>query len=125
MNFYISPLIEQLARELDLEVHGSPFHGAEGLELQKQGSDADTLICMGYIFGPEETSIYRRVESRKDVFYRNKLSFLYGWLIKPRPRDNQFKRLLTMPSSEFSDELFVEVVKRELSTDPSAPPSRQ
>jgi hypothetical protein len=114
MNLHISPLIEKSARDLDLQINGSPFHGAEGLEFQKQGRDADTLLCIGYILGPEKTSIYRRIESKKDVFYRNRLSFFYGWLIKPRPRDNEFRRLLTVPSSDFSDELFVAFVKKEL-----------
>ena len=120
MKLPISPSIEKLAFEFHLEVHGSPFHGAEGLELQKQDTDPDTLICIGYIFGPYETDIYRRVESKKDVFCRNRLSFLYGWLIKPRPRDNQLRTLLTVPSSEFSDQLFVDVVKKELGVDPGA-----
>jgi hypothetical protein len=107
----VSFLIKTLAVDLNLEVHGSPFHGAEGLELRKQGKDPDTLICIGYIFGPEETGIYRRIDSKKDVFCRNSLSFLYGWLIKPRPRDNQHETLRTVPSSKFTNELFVDIAR--------------
>lgn len=100
---------------------GSPFHGAEGIELQKQGRDADTLICIGCILDPEDTDIYRRIDSKRDVFCRNRLWFFYGWLIRPRPRDNQHRTLLTVPSSEFSDELFVAVVEKELGMDPNGP----
>jgi hypothetical protein len=61
MNSPVSFLIKTLADDLNLEVHGSPFHGAGGLELRKQAGDPDTLICIGYIFGPEETGIYRGI----------------------------------------------------------------
>jgi hypothetical protein len=107
------PLIAKLAGDFNLQVHGSPFHGAEGLELRKQVRDPDTLFCIGYILGPYETDIYRRIDSKKDVFCRNRLWFFYGWLIKPRPRDSQYRVLRTVPSSEFTDELFVAIARDE------------
>lgn len=113
MNSEVSPQIEEFARELNLKIHGSPFHGAEGLELRKQGEEPDTLICVGYIRGPKETGIYRRLESKKDIFCRNNLSLLYGWLIKPRPRDDQHRTLQTIPSAEFTEEHFVAIARNE------------
>lgn len=113
MKFQVPRLIEKLAGELNLQVHGSPFHSAEGLELQKDGKDPDTLICVGYILGPENTAIYRRIDSKKDVFCRHRLSFFYGWLIKPRPRDNEYRVLRRVPSSNFTDELFVAIARDE------------
>jgi hypothetical protein len=109
----VPPLIAKLAAEFDLQVHGSPFHAAEGLELWQQGDDSDALLCVGYILGPYETSLYRRVESKKDVFCRNRLWFFYGWLIKPRPRDNQYTKLRNVRSSDFTDELFVTIAREE------------
>ncbi|HKP03472.1 MAG TPA: hypothetical protein VJU77_08950 [Chthoniobacterales bacterium] len=113
MSSQVSLPIEKLARDFNLEVHGSPFHAAEGLELRKQSEEPDILICVGYILGPDETDIYRRLESKKDIFRRNWLSFLYGWLIKPRPRDAQHRTLRTVPSSEFTDQLFVTIARDE------------
>jgi hypothetical protein len=113
MNPRISSVISKLAGDLGLQVHSSPFHGGEGIELWQQGKDSDTLICIGYILGPKETAIYRRIESKKDVFRRNRLWFLYGWLIKPRPRDNQHITLQTIPTSDFTDQLFVAIARDE------------
>jgi hypothetical protein len=79
----------------------------------------DTLICVGYILGPENTTIYQRIDSKKDVFCRNRLWFFYGWLIKPRPRDNQYKVLRRIPSSDFTDELFVAIALEELRKEPT------
>ena len=109
----IPRLIEETAHELCLEVHDSPFHAAEGLELRKQMENTDTLVCVGYFCGPTESTIYRRVECQRDIFFRNKLWFLYGWLIKPRPRDNQYQVLQEVSSSKFNETLFVDVVKQE------------
>jgi hypothetical protein len=113
MKSEVPPQIEKFARELNLKIHGSPFHGAEGLELWKQGEDTDILVCVGYILGSEETDIYRRVDSKRDVFNRNRLWFFYGWLIKPRPSDNQYRVLQTVRSSELNDELFVAIARDE------------
>jgi len=110
----VPPLIAKLAGDLGLQVHGSPFHAAEGVELWKQGEDPDTLICVGYILGPENTAIYRRIDSKKDVFCRNKLWFVYGWLIKPRPHNNQYRVLRKIPTFDFTDELFVAIARDEL-----------
>jgi hypothetical protein len=126
MKSQIPSAIAALARDLDLQVHGSPFHAAEGLELWKQGRDPDTLICVGYILGPEETEIYRRIDSKRDVFRRNKLWFFYGWLIKRRPRDDQHRTLRTAPTSDFTDEVFVAIAKDEFEKEerrePGSPP---
>lgn len=117
MNSEISPLIEKAAKDFDLQIHGSPFHGAEGLELSKHGRDPDTLICVGYILGPKETAIYRRIDSKRDVFCRNRLWLFYGWLIKPRPGDNQLIALRTVLTSDFTDELFVAIALDEFKTE--------
>jgi hypothetical protein len=127
MKSQISPIVEKFADELRLQVHGSPFHAAEGLELWKQGRDPDTLICIGYILGPEETAIYRRIDSKRDVFCRNKLWFFYGWLIKRRPRDDQHRTLRTVPTSDFTDTVFVAIAKdafeKEELREPGSPPT--
>lgn len=103
-------LIEKTARDFCLELHDSPFHAGEGIELRKRTSNSDVIICIGYIRGPRQTAIYRRLESIRDLFYRNKLWFLYGWLIKPRPRENHYQVLKELPSAEFDEEIFIDIV---------------
>jgi len=114
MKQYVTPLIGQVAHELGLEIFDSPFHAAEGLELRKQTGNAGTLTCVGYIRGYLKTTVYRRVESKKNLFFRNRLWFFYGRLIKPRPPDNQYEVLREMPSDEFNETLFIDIVKKEL-----------
>jgi hypothetical protein len=112
---FLTSLIERTARELDMDVCYSPFFEADGIELQKRIGNTDTLICIGCICGPKETEIYRRIESKRDVFARTKLWFLWRWLIMPRLHDNRYKTLRIVPSPEFDDQLFIDVVRKELS----------
>lgn len=113
MKSSIPPIIKKLAVDMDLQVRRSPFHSSEGFELRKQSEDPDTLICIGYIRGPENTAIYRRIDSKKDLFYRNRLWFFYGWLIRRRPHDNQYRVLRKVATSDFSDELFISLAVKE------------
>jgi hypothetical protein len=113
MKNFGSSLIRQIAQELQCDVHASPFYASEGVELRKQIGNTDTLICMGYFYGPIETIIYQRTESKRGILFRNRLWFLYGWLIKARPRDNQYKVLKNVQTSKFSEQMFVDFVKKE------------
>jgi hypothetical protein len=117
----IPHLIRETARELQMEIFDSPFHAAEGLELRKQIENTDSLTCVGYIRGPQKTAIYRRVASKKDVLSRKRLWFFYGWLIKPRPNDNQYRVLHEMSSAEFNEMLFIDAVKKELGAPQTSP----
>jgi hypothetical protein len=51
--------------------------------------------------------------SRRNRFIRDRLWFLYR-IIKPRPYDSQFRVLQKMPSSEFTEDLFVSIIRKEL-----------
>src|SRR5580704_17267725 len=92
-------LINQTVRELQLGTVYSPFHAAEGLEVRRKIQNSDTIICIGYILGPQITTIYRRIESKKGLFIRDKLWFLCGWLIKPRSYNNHYETLQEVPSN--------------------------
>jgi hypothetical protein len=109
------PLYQEVARQFDLEIHGCPFHSSEGFEMWQQIGNTDAVLCIGFILGPQQTTLYRRTESRKDYYRRTKLWFFYGWLIRRYPHENQYKVLRELPSSEFNDQLFVTVVKNEIS----------
>jgi hypothetical protein len=110
----ISPLIETIARDYQLTVHVDTLHSAEGIELRKERGHTGTLICVGYyFFDREKTEIYRRIDNKRDVFVRTKLWFLWGWLIKPRISDPQYKVLRVVAPSEFSEQLFVDLAKQE------------
>ncbi len=107
-----NPLIEAMAREFHLEVRIDPFHGARGVELQKR--IGNSLACVGYLLGPEKTEIYRLHRNQRDEFFRNKLWFFWGWLIKPHIQNNQYEVLQSLQSSEFDERFFVELARREL-----------
>lgn len=107
--------VEQAARELHLETHVDPLHGAQGIELRKRVEGSDTLICIGYyLHSPERMEIYRMTRSKRDEVCRTRLWFFWGWLIKPRRQDNQYELLQSVPPSEFDEKVFIERVKKEL-----------
>ncbi len=118
MKPHVSALIQNTAAELHLDVCSSPFFAADGIELRKQIEATDTLFCVGCICGPNITEIYRRIESKRDLFVRTKLWFLWNWLIKPRLQDNQYAVVRVVPSLDFNDRVFVETVKNELGDKP-------
>ncbi len=109
----VSASLQEVARRLQLEIRGSPFHSAEGVEVRKSFSHNDTIICVGYYLGPESVTIYRMVLSKRDEFYRNSLWFLWNWLIKAIAKDIQYEVLASVVSSKFNEELFLEYIKRE------------
>lgn len=106
-------LLEETAAELHREIARSPFHASEGVELRKQAVGGDLVTCVGYILGPEETVIYRRNDSRRDRFVRERLWFFYGWLIKPRPFDRDYRELETIPTSQFTENMLLDLARKE------------
>lgn len=110
-----SKSVVQFANDLQLEVHRNPFHSAEGIELRK--TRGRTLECVGYIFGPDETKIYKIVRNRWDTFAYNRLWFLYGWLIRPPQNQPTITTLNVVRSSDFREEDFLKLAKEELGSD--------
>jgi len=107
-----STLIKKTALELQMEMAGVPFFGAEGVELRKQIDTTGNLVCIGCLCGSGSIEIYQRLDCRRDIFIRSKFWFLWNWLIKPRIRDNQYRVLRIVPSPEFCDQLFVELARK-------------
>jgi len=114
MSIQNSTLIGKVARELNLEVCRVPFYAADGIELRKQVDRKGNLTCVGCICGFDETEIYRRVDNKRDIFFRTNLWFLWNWLIKPRITENHYKTVRVVASRDFNEQIFVEVVKNEM-----------
>ena len=108
-----TPLISAFALENGLDVHVNPLHGAEGIELRKQSATSDLVLSVGYFRGIEDITIYRRLDSKRDIWCRSTLWFLWGWLIRPRLKTNQYQALRQMPAPEFQEEDFINAVRSE------------
>lgn len=111
-----TPLISAFALKNGWSVHVNPLHGAEGIEIQKQSVSSDLVLSVGYFRGIEDITIYRRFDSKRDIWCRSRLWFVWGWLIRPRLKTNQYKALRKIPASEFQEEEFVEIVRSEFLT---------
>ena len=113
MNPPVSDLINAFAREFGLMIQLRPFHGADGLELRK--TSGREITCVGYIYGPRETIVYRRILDKWHEFFRTRLWFLGAWMIERREGDGQYTVLLTTESLAFRESLFLEMAKKEFS----------
>src|SRR4051812_24570041 len=62
-----SPLIDQFAGQLNLQVKRDPLHGVQGIELRRKLSSSDSLVCIGYFYNDQHCAeIYRMVRSKRD-----------------------------------------------------------